>query len=67
MADSETGEYTQLSVAELQELAGEPLPERVAMSLVNAGLAVPNPAWTPDFPTAPEHPSEVFIEPQPEV
>jgi hypothetical protein len=34
-------EYKQLSREELEELAGEPLPERAAMSLVNANLAIP--------------------------
>jgi len=34
-------EYRPLSKDELMELAGEELPERAAMSLVNANLAVP--------------------------
>jgi hypothetical protein len=34
-------EYHVLSRDELEALAGEPLPERAAMSLVNANLAVP--------------------------
>jgi hypothetical protein len=34
-------EYQKLSREELDELAGEPLPERAAMSLVNANLAIP--------------------------
>ena len=34
-------EYQPLTREELDELAGEPLPERVAMSLVNANVAVP--------------------------
>jgi hypothetical protein len=34
-------EYRQLTRAELEELAGEELPERAAMSLVNANLAIP--------------------------
>jgi len=33
--------YRQLSREELNELAGEELPERAAMSLVNANLAIP--------------------------
>jgi hypothetical protein len=33
--------YHALSREELEELAGEPLPERAAMSLVNANLAIP--------------------------
>jgi hypothetical protein len=36
-----TDEYRTLSREELEELAGEPLPERAAMSLVNANLAIP--------------------------
>jgi len=36
-----TEEYRPLSKDELMELAGEELPERAAMSLVNANLAVP--------------------------
>ena len=34
-------EYRQLSREELNALAGEELPERAAMSLVNANLAIP--------------------------
>jgi hypothetical protein len=34
-------EYRTLSREELDELAGEPLPERAAMSLINANLAAP--------------------------
>ena len=34
-------EYRQLTHAELNALAGEELPERAAMSLVNANLAIP--------------------------
>ena len=34
-------DYHVLSRDELETLAGEPLPERAAMSLVNANLAVP--------------------------
>jgi hypothetical protein len=33
--------YQPLTQHELQELAGEELPERAAMSLVNANLAIP--------------------------
>ncbi len=39
MADQE--QYVKLSKAELDELAGEELPERAAMSLVNANIAIP--------------------------
>jgi hypothetical protein len=35
------GDYRSLSRAELDELAGEALPERAAMSLINANIAVP--------------------------
>jgi hypothetical protein len=34
-------EYKQLSHEELNQLAGEELPERAAMSLINANLAIP--------------------------
>jgi hypothetical protein len=34
-------EYRQLSRVELESLAGEALPERAAMSLVNANIAIP--------------------------
>jgi hypothetical protein len=36
-----TGEYKSLTREELGELAGEELPERAAMSLVNANVAIP--------------------------
>jgi hypothetical protein len=36
-----TDEYRKLTREELNELAGEELPERAAMSLVNANLAIP--------------------------
>jgi hypothetical protein len=38
---SEELEYRPLSREELDQIAGEPLPERAAMSLVNANLAAP--------------------------
>ena len=34
-------EYRKLTVEELNELAGEELPERAAMSLINANIAAP--------------------------
>jgi hypothetical protein len=34
-------EYRKVTREELEELAGEALPERAAMSLVNANLAIP--------------------------
>jgi hypothetical protein len=33
--------YRKLTKDELEQLAGEPLPERAAMSLVNANVAIP--------------------------
>jgi hypothetical protein len=39
MAEHE--EYRRISREELDKLAGEPLPERAAMSLVNANVAIP--------------------------
>jgi hypothetical protein len=41
MADKKPTEYRTLTREELDELAGEQLPERAAMSLVNANLAIP--------------------------
>ncbi len=38
---SEDVEYKRLTKDELEALAGEPLPERAAMSLVNANVAAP--------------------------
>jgi hypothetical protein len=38
---TETSRYRVVSRAELDELAGEELPERAAMSLVNANIAAP--------------------------
>jgi len=37
----EKQEFRSLSREELDELAGEPLPERAAMSLINANIAAP--------------------------
>jgi hypothetical protein len=34
-------DYKQLTREELEQLAGEPLPERAAMSLINANVAAP--------------------------
>ncbi|MDX6396671.1 MAG: hypothetical protein QOJ43_79 [Gaiellaceae bacterium] len=34
-------EYRKLTREELDEITGEPLPERAAMSLINANLAAP--------------------------
>jgi hypothetical protein len=41
MTDPDQTEYRSVSRDELNELAGEELPERAAMSLVNANLAIP--------------------------
>ena len=38
---SESQEYKPLTREELDELAGEALPERAAMSLINANVAAP--------------------------
>jgi hypothetical protein len=34
-------EYRKMTRKELDELAGEPLPEKAAMSLINANIAIP--------------------------
>jgi hypothetical protein len=41
MADQEQDQYKKLSREELEELAGNELPERAAMSLINANIAIP--------------------------
>jgi len=41
MAESKTPEFRRLTREELEQIAGEPLPERAAMSLVNANVAIP--------------------------
>ena len=41
MTDQQMHEYRPLTREELDRLAGEPLPERAAMSLVNANVAAP--------------------------
>jgi hypothetical protein len=38
---TDTPEYRSLTREELDNLAGEPLPERAAMSLINANVAAP--------------------------
>jgi hypothetical protein len=38
---AEAQEYRRVTPEELQELAGEELPERAAMSLINANIAIP--------------------------
>jgi hypothetical protein len=38
---TEQQDYRTLTRDELEQLAGEPIPERAAMSLVNANLAIP--------------------------
>jgi hypothetical protein len=37
----EKEQYKRLTKEELDQLAGEPLPERAAMSLINANIAIP--------------------------
>lgn len=41
MGEQTPQEYKTLTREELEEIAGEPLPERAAMSLINANLAAP--------------------------
>jgi hypothetical protein len=41
MTTEKKAEYKSLSREELEEIAGEALPERAAMSLVNANVAIP--------------------------
>jgi hypothetical protein len=41
MAENSPQQYKPLTREELNELAGEELPERAAMSLINANLAAP--------------------------
>jgi hypothetical protein len=41
MSDQSPQEYRKLTREELDALAGEELPERAAMSLINANLAAP--------------------------
>jgi hypothetical protein len=41
MAEKAKNQYRSLTREELEEIAGEALPERAAMSLVNANVAIP--------------------------
>ena len=41
MTEQQTEQYQSLSKEELDQLAGEALPERAAMSLINANVAIP--------------------------
>ncbi len=41
MSEMEQSQYKTLSREELDELAGEPLPDRAAMALINANVALP--------------------------
>ena len=41
MTEMSPAEYRSLTREELEQLAGEQLPERAAMSLINANVAVP--------------------------
>ena len=41
MAEQDQDQYKKLTREELDELAGAELPERAAMSLINANIAIP--------------------------
>ncbi|HET6811504.1 MAG TPA: hypothetical protein VFH50_10895 [Acidimicrobiales bacterium] len=41
MGQKQKNDYRPLTREELDQLAGEPLPERAAMSLINANVAAP--------------------------
>jgi hypothetical protein len=41
MSEQQEGQFRSISREELDEIAGEALPERAAMSLVNANVAIP--------------------------
>jgi hypothetical protein len=41
MGDKQEVEYRKLTREDLEKLAGEPLPERAAMSLINSNIAAP--------------------------
>ena len=41
MSENTPSEYRSLTREELDAMAGEPLPERAAMSLINANVAAP--------------------------
>jgi len=41
MADQAKDQYHPLTRDDLEKLAGEPIPERAAMSLINANIAAP--------------------------
>lgn len=41
MGEKQEVEYRKLTREDLDELAGEPLPERAAMSLINSNIAAP--------------------------
>jgi hypothetical protein len=41
MTNAKETQYRKLSKEELEELTGDALPERAAMSLVNANIAIP--------------------------
>ena len=54
MAENTPQEYRQLTREELESLAGGELPERAAMSLINANIAIPvNPAIAANVLSAP--------------
>jgi len=41
MAEPKSPEFRRLTREELEQIAGEQLPERAAMSLINANVAIP--------------------------
>ncbi len=41
MSEQQEGQFRSITREELDDLAGEALPERAAMSLVNANVAIP--------------------------
>ena len=54
MAEKTPQEYRQLTREELETLVGEELPERAAMSLIDANIAIPvNPAISANVLSAP--------------
>jgi hypothetical protein len=54
MAENTPQEYRQLTREELETLAGEELPERAAMSLIDANIAIPvDPAIAANVLSAP--------------
>ena len=50
---SKETEYQKLTREDLDKLAGEPLPEKAAMSLINANIAIPTAATQNRFISVP--------------